>query len=456
MSEVKIADAGDLYCDLDAEEQVLHYLAFENNSIIADVDEKIFYGTDNKLIFEALKKAHSNIPKKLFRDTVWRAVGTNSFEEIESTVESVLKGVNPKTYPIYQSILKDLENLYLQREIITGASAAKESAESGFLDDAVITLKSVLQVDVKRKIDTGDYVADFEQRIEKIKENSRKKGNEVNLIPTGLIKYDQISGGIQKGEVGVIIAEIGGGKSVALTNFAIHAWLLGFNVHLFGLEMQRFENQFRMDSYLTDIPANLFRFSSLQERDYKHWANQIKGYRKNRKNFLEVSFARGISASELLSFVESNEIKHGKKVDLVLVDYLTLIGAEKNIRDFHMQQRETFIIFSDWAMTNQKAIWTASQSTDEGVKRKDGMRTIDVKYSRAIAEFAQIICALYQGKEDEASGTLTFVPIKGRGFKKGTKLTVKPDFAHMVLDTRSQMLNQGTSIKKAKKKRLGR
>jgi replicative DNA helicase len=458
MPESKVADSSDLYCDLEAEEQLIVYLAFEDFTQISTIDENIFFGKDHKIIFNALKKVQSVVPRKLFSDTIWRQVGTNDFEEISETINNILNAVNPKSLKIFETIKKDLEDLYLQREIITGSGAAKESAENGYLDDAVVALKSVLRTQVKSQIDTGEYVDDFNEREALIRSNAEKKGSEGNLIPTGLVQYDKLSGGIQKGEVGVVVGEIGGGKSVTLLNFGIHAYMQGFNVHFFGLEMQRFENQFRADSVFTDIPANMFRFANLTENDYSSWKKHMRKLKKERKNYFEFSFSRGVTITELLAFVEATEMQYNKKVDLLLLDYLSLLRSEGTHREFYMQQRETFIKLSDWAMTNQRAVWTASQSTDEGIKRKEGMRTIDVKYSRAIAEFTQIIVALYQGKEDQASNSLTFAVKKGRGFKKGSKITLKPDFSRMVLDQKSTLLNQGRAISKFKKgrKRLGR
>lgn len=456
MKKAKVKDASSIYCDLAAEEQLLAYIAFEDFTSGANIDENIFYGKDHKIIFEALKKVQSIVPKKLFEDTVWRETGADTYDDISETVKDVKEAVNPKHFRVFETIRKDLENLYLQREIITGSDAAKKSAEDGYLDDALVSIKSVLNIQVKQKVDTGNYVDDFQEREKLIKANSKKTGSESTLIPTGIIKYDKLSGGIQKGEVGVIVGEIGGGKSAGLLNFGAYAYLKGFNVHHFGLEMSRTENQFRMDSFLTDIPANLFRFAKLKKKDYDTWGSEIKKLKKERKNYFEFSSAKGVTVSEAIAIVEAAENKYGKKVDLALFDYLTLFDNESKSREFHMQQRETFIKLIDWAMLRQVGVWTASQSTDEGVKRKDGMRTIDVKYSRAIAEFAQIVIALYQGKEDAASGSLSFAVRKGRGFRKGEKITLKPDFSRMVLDTRSFALHTGNIIKDSGKKKLGR
>ena len=56
-------------------------------------------------------------------------------------------------------------------------------------------------------------------------------------IKTGIKKFDEISGGIQKGELGILMAQTGKGKSCALGNFGTNAWLQGKNIVLFSLEM---------------------------------------------------------------------------------------------------------------------------------------------------------------------------------------------------------------------------
>jgi replicative DNA helicase len=459
--KTKVKDETSIHCDLEAEEQLLHYLAFEDISLINELDEEIFYGKDQKIIFEALKEVQSKIPKKLFHDTLWRKVGTDIFDDIVETVKNVEKAASPKTYKIAGTIKKDLEDLYLQREIITGSESAKQSAEDGYLDDAMLILKAIEQVQIRKKIDAGNYIDDFELREKLIKENAKKKGSESSLIPTGIIQYDKLSGGIQRGEVGILIGETGQGKSAAKGSFGIHAFLKGFNVAYFGYEMRRFESQFRIDSNITEIPGNLFRFASLRKSDYTKWRNSITKLKKEHKNFFEFAYIRGLTVSEALLFADSIQNKYGKKIDLLLFDYLALAPPEKEYKakDTHLQQREGMIKLSDWAIYNQSGVWTSAQSTDEGIKRKGGMRTIDLKYSRAVAEYAQIIAALYQGKEDAVSGNLNFVPIKGRGFKKGTKLVLRPDLSRMILDTRSYMAHRIGMIKgteKSNKKKLGR
>lgn len=447
------ADDVGVFSDLELERQLLRYISATDSSLIPHIDINIFHGSDERAIFDVFKKLQTHFPEKSIPSILQKQLGGELYEEIEPTVKDMLKTPKLQTVKAAQVILKDLQDLYMQRSIIEHADAAIRFAEAEQVEDALDMLHIVLRAEARQKIDAGNYVDDYEEREATIKENAQKKGEEAVLIPTGIVQFDNIAGGIQKGEVGVVIGKTGGGKSTAKLNFSAHAYLSGFNVAFFGLEMSKKENEFRADSLLTEIPANYFRLASLTDNDYKTWAKKIKELRKSRKNFLEFIGAKGLTLSEILSVADGIENKQKKPIDLLIIDHLVLIKGDSKHKEFHMQQWDTFERLSEWAVRNQKAVWTSSQSTDEGVTRKKGMRVIDVKYSRAVAELANILIALYQSEVDEASGDLNFAVRKGRGMKSGDEIVLKPDFSRMILDTRSFTLHRMNQMDKAKGKR---
>ena len=96
-----------------------------------------------------------------------------------------------------------------------------------------------------------DFIEDFERRYEI---RARKP------VSTGWGEIDRITGGgVGRGELGVVIAPTGVGKSMVLTHLGAEALKQGKNVVHYTLELQDITIGNRYDSCLTQIPINELR-----------------------------------------------------------------------------------------------------------------------------------------------------------------------------------------------------
>lgn len=444
-----VEDESSSYADLEVEQTLLKYLMTQDVSLLPHIETDVFHGADNKQIFDVIKEVRATFSPDMFKGVLIKQLG-DGFEDIEHTFNSVCNQENLSSYRAADIVLKDLQDLYLQRTIIQNAEAAINYARMEQVDEAVTALQSIFRAKSSSLITAGEYIEDFDERVSIIEQQALKSEDsesQSEIIPTGITLFDKDAGGLKKGEVGVIVAQPGGGKSVTLLNLALSAWFANFNVVHIGMEMSKTDNQFRADSYITNIPANMYRLAKLDVSDFKRWKKIIKELQKNRKNYLEFVGAKNINISDGIAIVEGIEAKHNKKVDLVIFDHLILFKSESTAREFHMQQWDTIEKMTTWANKRNVGVWTGSQSTDEGISRKDGMKITDVKYSRAISEYAQLIVALHASQMDEVSGELNWKVIKGRSVKAGYSVKLKPDFANMVLDTRSYIVQNARLAK---------
>jgi replicative DNA helicase len=442
------------FVDLDLERQILKHIALEDSSVSLYLNEDLFFGRDEQIIFEILKKLQATFPKKTLKNVILKEVGTDDFDSVADVIDDMMHTESVKGHRACEALTKHLKDLYLQRTIIESSYNAIELAKEDNVEDALKELKDTIYTNSFQSVESGDYIEDYQERESIIK--AQKSNEREELIKTGLIHFDKQSGGIKKGEVGVILGKTGGGKSLAKLNFAAIAWMLGHNVIHIGLEMSKHENQFRMDSLLTNIPATFFRLANMTNTQIKTWKSTIAKHKKERKNYIEFISGKSSSGSPLtinplLALVEGIEARRGK-LDLLILDHILLVPGEQKKRDFHMVQWDNFQVLSDWATTRNKAVWTSSQVTDEGIKRKGGMRTIDTKYGRAISELAQIQIALFQSDMDIVSNQLRAKVIKGRAIKAGSEFVLKPDFDRMLLDTLSWTTMSMTMFGKGKGK----
>ena len=101
-----------------------------------------------------------------------------------------------------------------------------------------------------------DYLVDFEKRFE-LKAR--------NPITTGWGEVDKISkDGLGQGELGVVVAPPGAGKSMVLTHLGAAALMKGVNVIHYTLELSDTTIASRYDSCITGVPrSDLFSFKEL-------------------------------------------------------------------------------------------------------------------------------------------------------------------------------------------------
>jgi replicative DNA helicase len=422
------------HVDLDAERSFLRYMALNDFSVGLDVNSEWFYGQGERIVFKILKQLRSHFPVKTLKRVILDQAGTNK-KTVEESIDAIIKSESLKTPNSVKAVLKVIQNNYVCRSILTACEQAIELVEEQDVSQATSVLSGVLH-QTNTKIRVSEYLETAEQRQQLIKERAKSiDNNKSDIIPTGIREFDKQAGGLKKGEVGFLVAETGGGKSLGKLNFATVAWLLGYNVIFLGLEMVVTENQLRADSLLTQIPSRDFRLGKLMKRDYEDWSELIKQYRRDQKNYYEFVSAKNLTMDEIYSIVDSIQAKRGSKCDLFILDHIYLVKGKNTRLDERIQLKESVDSLTEWALENDIGVWTSSQVTDAGINRKGGYQVNDIKYARALSEWAQIVLSFHQSEIDKVSGEGQVGVIKGRSIPKGTTYVVRPDFSRMVLDS---------------------
>lgn len=444
--------AGDdvIFADIEVERQVLRFVATKDVHLTQHLSESYFYGKPERLIFKNIKKIQGLLPKETLRKLVLKEVNEKDYAIADNSIDEIYGAEEIKDVAGVKAAISYLQGIAQQRIIKDAAEGAQHFNQQGDSEKSLNLFKEALSFNVQQTVETGDYLEDYEIRREFIEKKRNEVSNKAWLVPTGLRPFDEQAGGLLKGEVGVAVARTGGGKSVLKLNFGIAAWLFGYNVIHVGLEMTKLENQLRMDSALTNIRALAFRLGKLGQVDMKSWDKKIAAYRKERDNYIEFVSGRGMKMADILSLADGTSNRRGKKADLLILDHLALVQPKSERREFHLQMWDNMTDLSIWAIDTNTAVWTSTQSTDEGINRKGGMRVTDLKYSRGISETAQVIMAMYQDADDDISNDYNIKVIKGRGIKSGEKFTINPDFDRMILD-RDSFLRMGVALDNRKK-----
>jgi replicative DNA helicase len=274
--------------------------------------------------------------------------------------------------------------------------------------ESVDLLKSGKYDLIKKKVDNAlkagtdkdighDYIVDIAARYE---EGAR------TCVSTGWNVVDDITnGGLAEGELGVIIAPAGGGKSWGLVSVAANAVKAGKRVVYYTLELNQFYVARRFDAYFTNIP-----FQNLSE---EHAQEKIRDTMETLKGDLIVKYypTKTASVNTITSHIEKC-ISQGKPPDLVIVDYADLIKPSK-AGDKRLELNDIYEDLRGIGGTYGIPIWTASQANRSALE-DDVIEGGKVSESYNKIMIADFIMSLSRKLNDKVGGTGRWHIIKNR------------------------------------------
>jgi len=212
----------------------------------------------------------------------------------------------------YDWLLTDFETFIrhkgLEKAILQSADLL-EKGEYGPVEELV---KKAVQVGLTKDMGT-DYFADPRARLMKIKD---KNGQ----IKTGWETIDKkLFGGMNRGELNIFAGGSGAGKSLFLANLGVNWALQGLNVVYLTLELSEELVSMRVDSMVTEIPSRDV-FKQIDEVEMR-----VRVIGKKSGTYQVKYMPSGKTANDIRSYIKEYEIKLGRKVDILLVDYLDLL-----------------------------------------------------------------------------------------------------------------------------------
>ena len=197
-----------------------------------------------------------------------------------------------------------------------------------------------------------DYWRDPRSRLEEIKSNNGQ-------VSTGWTTLDKrLFGGFNRGELNIFAGGSGAGKSLFLANLAVNWALAGQNVLYLTFELSENIVSMRIDSMVTDIPTREI-FKSLDDVEMK-----VKMIGK-KSGAMQVKYMpSGKNSNDLRSYVKEYEIKTGRKIDVILVDYLDLmmpIAKKISAENLFVKDKYVSEELRNLAMETNTLFVTASQ-----------------------------------------------------------------------------------------------
>jgi|TARA_Y100000389_G_scaffold204924_1_gene260872 archaellum biogenesis ATPase FlaH len=233
-------------------------------------------------------------------------------EMVNATCQTDLKVPEGLREEHYDWLLQEFETFTrhkgLERAILESAELL-EKGEYGPVEDKV---KNAIQVGLQKDLGIN-YFEDPKGRLMGLKDNNGQ-------VSTGWTTLDRkLFGGFNKGELNIFAGGSGAGKSLFLANLGVNWALNGMNVCYLTFELSEALVAMRVDSMFTDIPTKEI-FKDLDGVEMK-----VKMIGKKAGAFQVKYMPSGKNANDIRSYLKEYEIKTGRKIDVLLVDYLDLM-----------------------------------------------------------------------------------------------------------------------------------
>ncbi len=288
---------------------------------------------------------------KFFKDYVEDHNIMPTLEMVNAATRQDLKPLQDLKEEHFDWLLTDFETFIrhkgLERAILESADML-EKGEYGTVEDLV---KKAVQVGLTKDMGT-DYFLDPRARLLRIKD---KNGQ----MSTGWETVDKrLFGGMNRGELNIFAGGSGAGKSLFLANLGLNWALQGLNVVYLTLELSEELVSMRIDSMATEIPTRDV-FKQIDEVELR-----VKTIGKKSGTYQVKYMPSGKTANDIRAYLKEYEIKLGRKVDVLLVDYLDLLMPQsKKISAENLFVKDKYVSeeLRNLAVEKQVVLVTAAQ-----------------------------------------------------------------------------------------------
>ena len=282
-----------------------------------------------------------------------------------------------------------------------------------------------------------DFFEDIEARFVKINRHA---------VPTGFQRLDArdiFQGGLGRGEIGVVVANTGVGKSHWLVNIGSNAMRAGKNVLHYTFELNEHVVGLRYDSNLCGIPSN-------EVQDQK---DLVLGTYKNKDlgRLIIKEYPTGsASVMTLRNHIEKLQLK-GFNPDVVIIDYADIMKSSKSYDSLRHELKLVYEELRNLAMELEVPVWTASQANrDSAQSDVVGLENMSEAYGQAMV--ADVVVSISRKASEKSTGIGRLFIAKNRAGKDGIVFPITIDTSMSmfeILDETSLSLNEVASQKKS-------
>ena len=377
-------------------------------SIIDVIELNYFENKYFKLIIQMVKEYYKKYESSPSFETLGQ-IAKSEFQQ-ELAARMVLDTINKvseaplegSTY-VQEKALKFCKQQELQK-VMTKAQKIIDGGEFENYDTVEEMVSKALQVG---EVDKG--TEDVFHNLDEVLNDDYR-----HPVPMGIAGIDKLlKGGLAKGEIGVILAPTGVGKSTLLTKIANHGFNLGYNI---------------LQIFFEDNPKIIQRkhftlWTGIAPDDMTNKKEEIMEKVTSIKESMTNKLTLKKLPSDTLTMMQiKNQVRkmiaEGNKIDMVLLDYIDCVVPDKNLGDEWKSEGSVMRGFE--AMCHELNIvgWTATQGNRSSIS-SEVVTTDQMGGSIKKAQVGHVIISVAKTLQQKEMNLATIAITKSRIGKDG-------------------------------------
>jgi replicative DNA helicase len=263
-------------------------------------------------------------------------------------------------------------------------------------------------------------------------------------IPMGIQGIDNLlKGGLAKGEIGVILAPTGVGKTTILTKLANNAFNLGYSVlQIFFEDNPKIIQRKHFTMWTGIAPDDLSN-----HRDVV--IEKVKEIKLNTKNKLTL---KKLPSDTMTMNQIKNQVRkmtaEGNKVDMIVLDYIDCVVPDRKLEDEWKSEGSVMRAFEALCHELQIVGWTATQGNRSSIS-SEVVTTDQMGGSIKKAQVGHVIITVAKTLQQKEMNLATIAITKSRLGKDGVVFeNCKFDNEFLVIDTEQSVTFLGLEEQK--------
>lgn len=410
--------------NIEAEQSCLGCVLIDSNApagILGDLKVEDFYIESHGIIFEAMLNLYmDNKPIDLITlsDSLEKSGLLESVGDIEYLAK--LSNMLPSAfnYEYYVDIVK--RDSLLRQLINAGQEIISSAYESNSREPLVYAEKLIFDIADNGIKSSLIKISDNVDPVIKELQDIQKDKSKLRGITTGFYGLDKLTNGFQKGDLILLAARPGFGKTSFAMNVITNAALAGHKCAIFSLEMPKEQITQRMLCSLACV--NMAKALS-GDLNSEEWQRLFEA--SNKLKDLDIYIDDNSYSNPLSITAKCRRLKHEKGLDMIMIDYLQLMDTDGG------QDKSRQVVISEFTRALKIAakdleipILLLSQLNRAVESRKDHTPMLsDLRESGSIEQDADIVLFINrpdQYADSKASDNLTELVIaKHRNGQQG-------------------------------------
>jgi replicative DNA helicase len=412
-------------------------------SIIDVIETNYFENKYFKIIIQMIKEYYLKYEHTPTFDTLEQITKSELQQELASkivldTITKIKDSTIEGGQFVQEKALKFCKQQELQKAI-TKAQKVIDGGEFENYDTLEQLIKEALQVGERE-----DGMSDVFSNLDDVLNEDYR-----HPIPMGIPGIDRLlKGGLAKGEIGVILAPTGVGKSTFLTKISNHAYNLGYGVlQIFFEDNPKIIQRKHFTLWTKVHPDEL----SIKKEEVMVKVKEIEDKMEN-KLLLQKLPSDTLTMLQIKNMIRKM-IADGIKLDMVVLDYIDCVVPDKNLGDEWKSEGSVMRGFESMCHELDLVGWTATQGNRSSIS-SEVVTTDQMGGSIKKAQVGHVIITVAKSLQQKEMKLATIAITKSRIGDDGVVFeNCKFDNGYLDIDTDSSVTFLGLEEQNEEKKR---